>query len=295
MKKTVVIVFNSGSYGTYLEWCLTTLVNGTEVQEPFTNVGNSHKFSGNHLVNIANWRKYVSGNKQYQFVRLHPKTKNTDSITAHLLEIANDAQNIIYLYPDQSRVLLGVNNFFYKVRSGWITYSFGYDIDPDKIYQNWPVSRDIPIDQVPNWIMREFLSYYLMPAWLDQVEWDNMATWSHPKSLTVTVSELLFDFENTLLNIQKFCNLDYQLPVSSLVHTHGKNLQLQAYIDHDRICHSIIESIKLQTELEWPTLTLPSEAWVQWELRNQGFEIRCDGLDKFPTNSVHLRELLYSV
>lgn len=36
-----------------------------------------------------------------------------------------------------------------------------------------------------------------------------------------------------------------------------------------------------------------SEAWIQWQLRNLGYEIQCHGLDKFPTNSVHLHELLY--
>jgi hypothetical protein len=295
MKNTVPIVFNVGSYGTYLEWCLTTLVNGVDVQEPFTAVGNSHRFRGNHLFNIDGWRKYVASNRPLQFVRLHPKTKNTESITAHMIEITNDVRNIVYIYPDKSTILLGINNFFYKTQNNWITNSFNTDIDPNKIYNNWPVSKETPIEQIPNWIMREFLSYYLIPAWFDQIEWDHKTVWSHPKSLTVTVSELLFNFEKTLLDIQKFCNLDYRLPISSLIGSHIKNLQLQAHIEHDRICHEIINSVKLQTELEWPKLSLPSESWIQWELRNRGFEILCDGLDTFPTNSLQLRELLYPV
>jgi predicted nuclease with RNAse H fold len=45
----------------------------------------------------------------------------------------------------------------------------------------------------------------------------------------------------------------------------------------------------------WEPLPLPSEAWIQWQLRNLGYELRCHGLDMFPTNSVQLRELLYRV
>jgi len=32
---------------------------------------------------------------------------------------------------------------------------------------------------------------------------------------------------------------------------------------------------------------------IQWQLRNQGYEIQCHGLDMFPTNSVQLRKLIY--
>jgi hypothetical protein len=40
---------------------------------------------------------------------------------------------------------------------------------------------------------------------------------------------------------------------------------------------------------------LASESYVQWQLRNLGYEIQCHELDKFPTNSVHLKELLYTI
>ena len=42
-----------------------------------------------------------------------------------------------------------------------------------------------------------------------------------------------------------------------------------------------------------PCQTMLDEAYVQHCLREQGYEIRCDGLDTFPTNSSDLRELIY--
>ena len=295
MKDTTAIVFNGGSYGTYLEWCLTALTNNNNLQEPFTILGNSHKFIGNHLLNIEGWRKYVADDVQYPFVRLHPKTKVDQRISDILLEILQDAKKFVYVYPDESTSLLGLNNYFYKIWESWVNKQFGTTIDPRKIYNNWPVSEDTPINQIPNWIMREFLSYYLMPAWLDQIEWSTRLSHNYPNMLTVKVSDLLFDFENTLLNIQQFCKLSYCRPVTDLNEFHKKNLELQKYIEHDCICNSIIESVLSKTELEWPELSLPSEVWIQWELRNRGIEIRCDGLDTFPTNSLQLRELLYPV
>ena len=293
MKDTVAIVFNGGSYGTYLEWCLTTLCSDKEVQEPFTASGNSHQFKGNHLRNISGWQSYVASSNQFRFVRLHPKTKQTESLSVNLIEIAKDASHVIYVYPDHSRILLCVNNFFYKIWDNWLEQSFSGELDPNRIYANWPVDKNIPINQIPHWIKREFLSFYLMPAWFAQVEWNHIQHWQHPKSIVVTVSDLLFDFESTMLNIEKFCNLNYKQAISTLLPAHQKNLQLQKHIDHDAVCNQIINAVTNNIELNWDPLSLPSEAWIQWELRNQGFEIRCDGLDIFPTNSLHLKELLY--
>jgi hypothetical protein len=47
--------------------------------------------------------------------------------------------------------------------------------------------------------------------------------------------------------------------------------------------------------LHWNPLPLASEAWIQWQLRNLGWEIKCHELDIFPTNSVYLKELLYHI
>ena len=39
--------------------------------------------------------------------------------------------------------------------------------------------------------------------------------------------------------------------------------------------------------------TMLDEAYIQHCLREKGYEIRCDGLDVFPTTSRDLRELIY--
>jgi len=44
----------------------------------------------------------------------------------------------------------------------------------------------------------------------------------------------------------------------------------------------------------WDPLPLPSEVWIQYRLRELGYEIRCHGLDIFPTTSVQLKKLLYT-
>jgi hypothetical protein len=293
-KDTVAIVFHGGSYGTYLEWCLTTLINHSQIQEPFNKNGNSHKFKGNHLLDMQGWRGYLSSNTHHKFVRVHPKSSNTENIKDNICEIANNVSHLIYLYPAHENVLLCVNNFFYKIWDSWISRAFSQDINPHKIYDNWPVDPSTLIDQVPNWVMREFLSYYLMPAWFDQFEWKQPLVYPCQNITVITVQKLLFDFVTTMMEIKNVCDLEYQFHPEQLLPMHVKNLQLQKYLDHDRVCTEIVESIKNNTNMSWPTLTLPSEAWIQWALREIGYEIKCHNLDVFPTNSESLRNLLYS-
>lgn len=294
MKGTTAIVFNGGSYGTYLEWCLTSLTANAVIDDPLTELGNSHKFKGVHLLDINGWKNFLLTPSRTPFVRFHPKTVKEHSLSNNLDYVCETAQSVIYLYPDVDHVLLCLNNYITKI---WDDYweRFVSTIDTEKIYQNWPVSRDTPLSEIPQWIKREFSSYYCMPSWFDSIEWYHPNTWSNNRACVVTTKELLFDFETTLYKIQQHCNLDYVKPVSSLLPIHQANLKLQLHLHQDELCKKIIDAVLNDIDLEWDPLPFGSEFWIQWELRNQGWEIQCDGLNEFPTKSLQLRKLLYSV
>ena len=292
---TIAITFAGGTYGTYLEWCLTTLTSDVEVQLPFTDSGNSHLFAGNHLKNITGWERYLNSGDNFKFARMHPKTFETDSLSKNMDYICDTASSVIYLYPGRDSLLLCVNNYFSKIWVDWQSYQFNSHIDPNTIYDNWPVAHGTPIKNIDNWIMREFLSFYLMPAWMNQTEWYHIDTWSHPKCCVVTTTDLLHNFESSLQRICDHANIIPTRKISDLVPYHAHNLSLQQHLTQDQICNDIIQSVLSDTDISWNSLSLPSEAWIQWELRNRGFEIQCNGLDKFPTNSVQLRELLYQI
>lgn len=288
---TIAIVYTGGAYGTYLEWCLITLTSDIEIRPPFTSKGNSHHFPGHVLKDIEGWKNFVATGSQLPFVRFHPKTRKEHSLSSNLDYVCNTAQSVVYLYPDTA--LLTVNNWMTKTCKDWWANQLTKQIDYNLIYQNWSVDPATPFDQVPYWIQREFLSFYLMPAWYDQVEWNHLETWSHPNCCVVTVGQLLHDFENSIHRIKTHCNLQFKKDVAELVPFHQQNLKLQKYITQDQICNQIIDAIVNNQLFEWEPLPLGSEAWVQWQLRNLGYEIMCNELDIFPTNSVQLRKLLY--
>ncbi len=171
--KTIPILFNGGAYGTYLEWVLTTLISKNKIVPPFTNTGNSHLFAGHHLNCIGSnlWNQVVNGEKDIQFARVHPKEFENDSLDNNLQNAINSFEKVIYLYPDHNSVLLNINNEYTKVWANWVAHRLTDPIFADNLYTNWPVSPATPVDQIPTWIIREILSYNLMPSWRSAVEW----------------------------------------------------------------------------------------------------------------------------
>lgn len=295
---TVPILFPGGAYGTYLEWCLTSLCSARELSSPFNTNGNSHNYKGTHLSNMQGWRQYLKRNNVVDFVRFHPKNDPTQSIENHLNEILQSVDKVIYLYPDPDSVLLNINNSYNKTWNNWWEHMWNHPLefrlDHDQLYKNWPIAPDTKIQDIAPWISREFLSLYLVPAWQSQVEWYFPDQWQSPRCRYVFIKNLLYDFENTITDLVDFLSLDIQQPVSRLLPYHDENIKLQKYINQDSICNQIITSISNNNFLSWDPLPLLSESWIQWKLRELGYEIRCHGLDTFPTTSIQLKELLYN-
>lgn len=234
--------------------------------------------------------------KNLDFFRFHPKHNKKQSLSHNLTTVCNLTQSLIHLYPDRNSTLLCINNLQTKIFDNWWTALFSsHGIDQNAIYKNWPVDLNLKINQVPRWVQREFLSFYLMPAWFDRNEWYHPESWQHEKCLVVTVHELLWDFETTLTRCRNFCGLEYKKSVEDLFEFHQQNLQNQQHLDEDTICNQIIDSIISNKSFSWSPRPLVSEAWIQWQLRNLGYEVQCHELDTFPTNSVQLKELLYAI
>lgn len=295
---TVPILFNGGAYGTYLEWCLTGLCSSDELVSPFRATGNSHNFNGVHLLDMQGWQQYLEKNDFSDFVRLHPKSDPMHSLEKNIEEILQSVDKVIFLYPDTDMVLLNLNNWFDKVWDNWWEYIWAnpkeFCIDPKELYKNWNISSSTPIQNVDIWIRREFLSYYLVPAWRSQVEWYFPDRWQSARCRYVFLKDLLYDFENTITDLVSFLNLNIKKSVSELLPYHAENMKLQKHTNQDRVCNQIIESILNDTVMTWDALPIASQSWIQWRLREFGYELRCHQLDIFPTTSIQLKKLLYT-
>jgi hypothetical protein len=297
MKNTLAITYNGGAYGTYLEWAINSLTDLDPIQTPFTEVGNSHlSKQGMQLNGMQGWRDYIAGSQEFDTVRFHPKTLKDESLHENLNEIIGDCSKTILIYPDRDHELLCINNYMSKI---WTTANLFngplQSTNLNDIYDNFPVSRDTSPDKFPRWVLREYLSYYLISACRSQVEWFLPDHWQNQNCLMVYINEILYDFPTTLAKIFNFWGHEPVKQFDTLTGAHQKMLESQAHLGQDQLCQNIIKSLieQDQTYIEWNCLPLASECWIQWKLREMHWEIQCDGLNDFPTNTDDLRNILY--
>lgn len=297
MKDTLLIAFNGGAYGTYLEWVLNNMIGTGEIQEPFTIYGNSHNSNlGRHFGNTNKVLKYSQSDEQKITGRFHPKIYIEDDITTNLNSVLDVVSKMILLYPDPSHELLCVCNYMSKI---WTDQNHYYDgpmhyINVNDIFDNYPLDKNIKISDIPIWIQREHMSFNLFSAWRSQVEWYFPDRWQHPRSLVVTTKELLDDFESCVYRIMTFWGRPAKRNVKELVPYHDKMMSLQQHLGKDQLCDDIIKSVLGQyPAFEWGDLCLVSQAWIQHQLRGRGYEIMCHELNDWPRNTADLSALIY--
>lgn len=295
--RSTLILYPGGAYGRYLHWLLTTLLSDDPVIPPFNNNGNSHQFKGNvvYFEGAKLLRRNGYTTDPYQLARGHPKIRQNESIIKNVNIALESFDRVVLCYPDYNSVLLVINNQFDKIWDNWFDNRLKDPSFASNLYNNWPVANGATAENIPLWIQREILSYDQMPSWYDETGWFLPDTLQHPLCKFVFVNDLLYQFEECITGLKEFCGLEFKKDISELVPYHNLNLSLQKYLDQDAVCNRIVESITGSESFQWEQLPLPSQSWVQWQLRNLGYELRCDGLDIFPTTTVQLQNLLYKL
>lgn len=296
MKSTLLMAFNPGAYGTYLEWVLNTLLTNDEIQSPFRRFGNSHNSKlGHHLFNLDGFRNYLASGDEFKTARLHPKTEAHHSLKQNLEFLASHARPVILLYPDRKHELMCTCNYMTKVRQndpydGNMAY-----INPQDIYQGYGIEPGTDLKTIPNWIRREHMSFCLFDSWHDLVEWYFPDCWNDPRVMIVTTKELFENFVGVMARIETFWGVTYHRDIADMLPWHNKMISLQTNLGKDRLCADIIEAAVNGTSshFEFGQLCLTSEAWIQHQLRLRGYEIRCHDLNVFPQDTESLRSLVY--
>lgn len=137
------------------------------------------------------------------------------------------------------------------------------------------------------WELREWLSL-CYPAWVE--EWINSVECVDTDVLLVSNKEIVEHTESSFEKIINFCGLTQQDSLKQFVLDYQS---AQKYIlDEYKTIENIVQYSISQQWYCWNDINPVSEAIIQQKLRARGFEIRCDGLDVFPTDSITLHNLL---
>jgi hypothetical protein len=272
----IKVYFPRGCYGTYLAQCI---YNYTNLRiEPiskieFNNNGSSHHF----------WSK-----KEQLLSIIRYGHTDDPSLDIH-------ADHVVTILPCQEHRLDYYNNQFFKTEHeqliNYVLTQISKDEAVYKLNTHWEYTGEFD-NNVPRWIMREWSSF-----WINDVLTQSYHLNEYSK-IDSTIQLLTQDiFENwTESFAQLALTLDLALTVDAdiIKKQHEQFLKLQKFHNIQLRCQQYVADLINGVDSNITLYSIFDEAYIQQLLRQHNIEIRCDGLDVFPSTTHQLRDLTYA-
>lgn len=279
-KKTPIpkinIVYPRGCYGTYLAQCLYLYSNLNNKKSIALTInyetGSSHDFNEDII--------------EKHFHRMH-----LTDLVPFSDYLFNES---IVILPDKNNQLDYIDNQFIKRESADIIKFIKMRIELDVIYtklkENWNLTHAFD-GSVPKWILREFISLWLRDSL--NLSYNRDLYISFPAKTYVNINDF-FDSTSTIhTEIIKSLGLQLIAKEKNIKENTLNWANQQKFHNIQSRCEEWIQSVIFEKEnIKNPCLTLIDEAYIQMRLREQGYEIKCDGLNYLPSNSEKMSKLL---
>jgi hypothetical protein len=146
-------------------------------------------------------------------------------------------------------------------------------------YKHWGEMRP--------WELREWISLFYV-AWVQ--EWIESQNQVGGNFYKVSNTEILENLSQTVREMFQHCDLTESAGLDDFA-VHWRSKQ-QYIMDEFDLLDRVVECTINNVPFSWNPVNPIAEAIVQQRLRTNGYEIRCDGLDVFPTDSGTLYNLL---
>jgi len=272
----IKICFPPGCYGSYLSRCLYNYTNlrETEIDEfAFGEYGSSHDH-----------RDSPKTDNKIQIDHLNSKISFTHlDTTVVILPCDNhrlDYFNNQFIKQNQSQIVkyldlvIGKENIEFKLQKGW-----DYNNKLDKL--------------IPTWILREFIALWIADCFDDAYSVEQYQ--KVPHKISITTQDIFLNFSDTIFRICQAVGLTVDIDDEIILKNHLKFLQAQKYHQSQIRCEKWCDDILKENASLNPCNTIFDESYVQYFLREQGFEIQCHDLDEFPKTSTELSKIIYKL
>jgi len=277
---------------------------GSTIEHVLRSYTNEYKSSGGRILDDGSMHSFE---KEFHpidiFAIRNFKKCQINSITTpiypfkqtHLPEILNEFDHLIsnskslLIYADSLRSAeLNLLFQYYKIAIGLHKDLDIFCGENKHNIVNWN-SNYTSWKEMQPWELREWFSLFYT-TWVN--EWIESYSQVPTSFLKISNTELLVDTRNVLIKIIDFCNLTHKssanLDKFIIEWQQKQNYIVQEFNLLDRILKNTLNKI----DYHWNHLNIIAESIIQQRLRVCGYEIRCDGLNIFPTNSISLYNLL---
>ena len=287
------IFFVPGMFGSTLEYMLRNFTNNfTPVTGEILLDGSVHSFEKQfHWHHEGIEKLFSTFNDSIEIANiLYPEeTHSINWIIENWPDDLTKSKNIMVVAENLRNAELNLLFQYYKIAYG-VKLKFGLNIffcinnldKWDEKIKNWSDAR--------LWQLRE--SYSLFYPRMIEESWTLNDT-DIPNLITVKNYDILYNLKETFLKIVNFCELT--LRDENLDTFITEWVSKQNYIINEfNLLDKIVQSTLNKEYFDWSNdrLCLISEAIIQQRLRQHGYNIKCCNLNKFPTNSKELENLL---
>jgi len=283
------VFFVPGMFGTTIEYVLRTFsqeydsVDGTIMPSGSMHSVRKemHLYQADMFSDLAGTSSNSITTPMYPFRDMHlpemlnyfsPYLENSRSILVYADELRSAELNILFQYH---KCCIGENEGL-GIFCGGNSHNIK-NWNPN--YQNWADLRP--------WELREWFSLFYV-EWTQ--EWIQSQYQISDNFLKITNAEILYNTNSALSKMIDHCGLTPDGDLGSFVTKW--QLAQQYIVDEFNLLDLIVDSTINQKQFGWRPTHVIAEAIIQQRLRAHGYEIRCDGLDDFPTDSKTLYNLL---
>ena len=261
------IAYPHGGYGSYLAQSIYHYSNlriGTYRPLTIATDGSGHGYR-----NDTNNRKFIRAD--------------------HPINLPKISGPTILIKPDRNHNLDYFNNHYSK-HSKYNLKSYLEQIDINQKLAQWNYDKNYD-QQTPDWIVRELLSFYIEELFKNMFD---TRLYNIPNVLSIAPEDIINNFLPTLKIIFGQFDLKFTVAELEIKKTHDHYLELQKYYNSQTNCDKWVDCILHGTDITSPCQTIIDEAYVQYKLRKNGYELQCDNLNMFPTTIDTLKNLLYN-
>ena len=286
------IFFLPGTFGSTVEYVLRSHTQHYSIDPvKICPDGSMHGFKKMaHITNAEELKNYFKTNNNSNNIQtiIYPfKDLELDGALKACEKYQTVDDKNILLYYDTFES--GEKNLLFQYHKIAIGLDYGLDCFADSAthdFTGWDANFDNWRDLQP-WQFREWFSIFY-PSRINFLIQNSKLV--NDNFLKITSTNLLFNTKQTLENIINFCGLTLTKNLDVFVQEWQSK---QQYIlqEYTMLCTIVENTIKNQT-YTWPDLNIISQSIVQQKLQQQGYGLKCDGLNKFPTDALELHSLL---
>ena len=290
------VLFVPGMFGTTIEFVLRSYtLEYTKIDGHIQDDGSMHSYQKQaHFLSFGQIQEFLKNSREDAITTpIYPfDNQHLPEILDEIIKHSQPTDFYTIVYADNLRATeLNLLFQYHKIAFG-TKLNFGMKFfcgDNAHNIKNWN-SNYTHWDQMQPWELREWFSLFYVD-WCK--EWQDSQHQVLSSFAKIKNTEIIADPYVVFSRIIKHCGLT-EKPGLAEFSTTWKQAQ-QYIVDEFDLLDNIIEATVTNQQLSWEPVNIIAEAILQQRLRALGYEIRCDGLDKFPTDAIMFNTLLEKV